>query len=52
MTATLRKMQRFRNILVHVYGAVDDAMVYCIAAAELDDFADFKTAILAVLSAP
>jgi uncharacterized protein YutE (UPF0331/DUF86 family) len=44
-------MKGLRNILVHVYGAVDDAIVYRIATAELDGFAVFKAMILATLSA-
>jgi uncharacterized protein YutE (UPF0331/DUF86 family) len=49
MQETVRKMKGFRHILVHVYGAVDDAIVYHIVTVELDDFTDFTREILAAL---
>ena len=49
MQQTVRKMKGCRNILVHVYGAVDDAIVYHIVTVELDDFTDFTREILAAL---
>ena len=49
MQQTVRKMKGCRNILVHVYGAVDDAIVYHIVTVELDDFTDFTREILVAL---
>ena len=49
MQQTVRKMKGYRNILVHVYGAVDDAIVYHIVTVELDDFTDFTREILTAL---
>ena len=46
---TLKEMKGFRNILVHEYGYVDDAIVYQAVTAELDDFAAFKEEILEAL---
>ena len=49
MQQTVRKMKGCRNILGHVYGAVDDAIVYHIVTVELGDFTDFTREILAAL---
>ncbi len=49
MRDTMRKMKGFRNILVHEYGHVNDAIVYQTVTAELNDFAEFKKEILAAL---
>ena len=43
---TLRQMVRFRNRLVHLYWQVDDAIVYDILQADLDDFGTFVQYIL------
>jgi uncharacterized protein YutE (UPF0331/DUF86 family) len=42
-------MKGFRNILVHEYGTVNDAIVYQAVTTELGDFAEFKKEILAAL---
>ncbi len=49
MKETMRKMKGFRNILVHEYGYVDDAIVYQTVTTKLNDFAEFKKEILAAL---
>ena len=49
MKATARKMKGLRNILVHEYGVVNDAIVYQAVTTELGDFAEFKKEILAAL---
>jgi uncharacterized protein YutE (UPF0331/DUF86 family) len=43
---SLKKMKRFRNILVHEYGHVDDSIVYEILQNNLNDFEAFKQDIL------
>lgn len=42
----LKRMKGFRNILVHVYGRMDDRMVYEILQNQLGDFEAFKQEIL------
>lgn len=49
MKDTLKEMKGFRNILVHEYGYVDDAVVYQAVTAELGDFSAFKAEVLAAL---
>ncbi len=49
MKDTVKEMKGFRNILVHEYGHVDDAIVYQAVTAELGDFAGFKEEILEAL---
>lgn len=46
MTETLRSMRGFRNILVHEYGEVDDAIVYDRARHGREDFEAFREEIL------
>ncbi|MBI3301693.1 MAG: DUF86 domain-containing protein [Deltaproteobacteria bacterium] len=46
---TIKERKGFRNILVHEYGHVDDAIVYQVATTELGDFADFKKEVLEAL---
>ncbi len=46
---TLSRMKGFRNILVHVYGDVDDRIVYRAVKEQLGDFENFKNAILEAL---
>lgn len=41
----LQKMTRFRNLLVHVYGKVDDQRVYEFLKTNLDDFSTFASQI-------
>jgi uncharacterized protein YutE (UPF0331/DUF86 family) len=45
----LRSMRGFRNILVHEYGAVDDAVVYKIATTRVDDLRAFKNEVIEAL---
>ncbi|MBI4400676.1 MAG: DUF86 domain-containing protein [Nitrospirae bacterium] len=47
--ALLRPMKGFRNILVHEYGGIDDAVVYKIAMGRLRDLETFKQAVRRVL---
>jgi len=49
MAATLRRMKGLRNLLVHEYGRVDDALVFDVISKRLDDFEAFKQVILAYL---
>ena len=49
MVETLRRMEGFRNILVHEYGRVDDRIVFDVAVNRLGDFEDFKREVLAAL---
>jgi uncharacterized protein YutE (UPF0331/DUF86 family) len=45
LARTLKTMKGFRNILVHEYGGVDDAIVYKFATTRVGDFEAFKVAI-------
>jgi uncharacterized protein YutE (UPF0331/DUF86 family) len=49
MGATLRRMKGLRNILVHEYGRLDDALVFEVIQTRLEDFAAFKREVLAFL---
>lgn len=49
MVGALRRMKGLRNILVHEYGRVDDALVFEAIQTRLDDFAAFKREVLAFL---
>jgi len=49
---TLRRMKGLRNILVHEYGRVNDALVFETIQTRLDDFVTFKREILAFLRTP
>ena len=42
-------MVKFRNILVHQYGEIDNSIVFGILTKHLDDFLDFKGTILSIL---
>jgi len=42
----LRRMAKFRNRLVHLYGEIDDAYVYEYIMEELKDFKEFKSIII------
>ena len=42
MREDLRKMKGFRNIVVHRYGRIDDAIAFSILQAHLNDFAAFR----------
>jgi uncharacterized protein YutE (UPF0331/DUF86 family) len=41
----LRKMAKFRNRLVHLYGEIDDAYVYGFIEQDLKDILDFKKVV-------
>ena len=45
----LRTMKGFRNILVHEYGRVDNAIVFAMATKRLQDFESFRAEVLRVL---
>ncbi|MBI5199457.1 MAG: DUF86 domain-containing protein [Nitrospirae bacterium] len=45
----LKSMKGFRNILVHEYGRIDNAIVYEVITERLGDFEVFKKEILKVL---
>lgn len=45
----LQDMARFRNLLVHDYARIDDAVVYVILTRRLGDFDEFARAIVAHL---
>lgn len=49
LAGTLKDMKGFRNILVHEYAEVDDAVVYKAVRDRLGDFAAFKREVLAAL---
>lgn len=44
------KMARFRNIVVHQYDKVDEAIVIGILNNNLDDFTAYRDAILKILN--
>ena len=46
----MEKMAKFRNILVHNYDKVDQAIVLTILKKHLDNFLTFRDAILAALA--
>lgn len=45
----LRTMKGFRNLLVHEYGRIDNAIVFTMASRRLQDFDAFKTETLQAL---
>lgn len=49
MLDTLKSMKGFRNILVHRYGDVDDALVFDFLKSNMADFSDFKKQVLTFL---
>ncbi len=49
MADMLREMKRFRNVLVHRYGTIDDEKVYNILSKRLVDFEDFKKQVTGFL---
>jgi uncharacterized protein YutE (UPF0331/DUF86 family) len=49
MANVLRMMKGFRNILVHEYGRIDNAIVFTMATRRLQDFDSFKTEVLQAL---
>lgn len=46
MVQTLRRMRRFRNLLVHEYGRIDDRLVFEIVQTRLGDFEAFRREVL------
>jgi uncharacterized protein YutE (UPF0331/DUF86 family) len=52
LVRTLRAMRRFRNILVHEYGAVDDEIVFRLAFRLSGDVKLFTTEVTRALSPP
>ena len=46
MTETLRRMKGMRNLLVHEYGRIDDALVFEAVRDRLADFGTFRREIL------
>ncbi len=45
MAKVLKTMKGFRNILVHEYGRIDNAIVFTMATRQFQDFGSFKTEI-------
>jgi uncharacterized protein YutE (UPF0331/DUF86 family) len=48
--AVMEKMAKFRNVVVHQYETVDAAIVILVLRKHIDDFIEFKDAILAYLN--
>ena len=46
MTETLRRMKGMRNLLVHEYGRIDDALVFEAVRDRLADFGTFRREVL------
>lgn len=46
---SVRAMKGFRNILVHEYGGIDDALVFKAAKNRPNDFEAFKSEVLQIL---
>ncbi|WP_292489750.1 DUF86 domain-containing protein [Methanoculleus sp. 10] len=42
MRQNLKAMKGFRNIVVHRYGAIDDALAFSILKEHIDDFSLFR----------
>ena len=49
MMITLKDMKRFRNVLIHHYTNIDDALVYHHAQEKQGDFKEFKKEIISFL---
>src|SRR5262249_40164431 len=49
VSAILKKMRGFRNILVHEYGEVNDRIVFAAATSDFEDFDRFRREVLAAL---
>ena len=49
MVQTLRRMRRFRNLLVHEYGQIDDRLVFEILQTHLGDFEAFRDEVVQAL---
>lgn len=46
VAASVRRMKGFRNLVVHEYGDLDDAVVYKLATTRKEDFTAVKSAVL------
>ena len=51
LSATMEKITKFRNIIVHDYDKVDSEIVVAILKKDLNDFSEYKKAILVFLKA-
>ncbi|MBI2971263.1 MAG: DUF86 domain-containing protein [Candidatus Aenigmarchaeota archaeon] len=51
MLGALKRMRKFRNVLVHRYGIVDDRKVFANIQANLSDFMRFRKAVARFLRA-
>lgn len=49
MIEKIKSMKRFRNILVHKYGEINDKMVYLNISENLDDFYEFIDEIMKII---
>ncbi|WP_447862848.1 type VII toxin-antitoxin system HepT family RNase toxin [Nitrospira calida] len=49
LTGVLKTMKGFRNILVHEYGGLDNAIVYKMASTRLEDLEAFKARMVQAL---
>jgi len=49
LSATMEKVTKFRNIIVHDYDKLDSAIVVAILRKDRNDFVEYKNAILAFL---
>ena len=49
MIEKIKSMKRFRNILVHKYGEINDKMVYLYISENLDDFYEFIDEIMKII---
>lgn len=52
MRQSLKAMKGFRNIVVHRYGAIDDALVFSILTEHIGDFALFRQEVERFLQSP
>lgn len=49
LSGVLKTMKGFRNILVHEYGGIDNAIVYKMASTRIEDFEAFKARMVQAL---
>jgi len=52
MRQSLKAMKGFRNIVVHRYGAIDDALAFSILTERIGDFALFRQEVERFLQSP
>jgi len=52
MRQSLKAMKGFRNIVVHRYGAIDDALAFSILKEHIGDFALFRQEVERFLQSP